>query len=158
MHTLTAHRVTPAVTRTRERSALQPLIYLAWIVALTATLGSLYFSEIRGFIPCTLCWWQRILMYPMSITLGVATFRGDARGWAYAQPLSLTGLAVSTHHYLIQKIPGYGPAAACNSGVPCHAEYIEWAGFITIPFLAGTAFLLISVLLLTHATRTAKRA
>jgi disulfide bond formation protein DsbB len=122
-------------------------LYLAWLVSIGATVGSLYFSEIRHFVPCALCWWQRIFMYPLVVVLGVATFRQDVQAWRTALPLSLVGLGTSTYHYLIQKVPGMAPPASCASGVPCGAEYINWFGFVTIPFLAGTAFLIITVAL-----------
>ncbi len=122
-------------------------IYLAWLVAIVATAGSLYFSEVRSFVPCALCWWQRILMYPLVVVLGVATFRQDAAVWRTALPLSVLGLGTSTYHYLVQKVPGFAPPASCASGVPCTAQYINWFGFVSISFLAGVAFLLITVFL-----------
>ena len=122
-------------------------LYLAWLLALVATLGSLYFSEVRHFIPCQLCWYQRILMYPLVVILGVASYRQDRSATAYALPLALLGVGVSLFHYLDQKIPGFGPPGLCSSGVPCNAAYIDWFGFITIPFLALIAFSGISVAL-----------
>lgn len=123
------------------------LLYIAWLVALTATLGSLYFSEIRGFIPCELCWVQRILMYPLSIILGIAAYRGDTGIKKYVLPLSMIGIVVSSYHYMLQKIPGFGGFRPCVQGVPCDVMYINWFGFITIPFLALTAFILITIAL-----------
>jgi len=132
-------------------------LYAAWVVAIAAMSGSLYFSEVRHFVPCTLCWWQRILMYPLVPLLGIATFRQDHGVWRYALPLSVVGLGTSTYHYLIQKVPGFAPPASCAIGVPCSAAYINWFGFVTIPLLAGTAFLLITVslVLLARGERSA---
>ncbi len=130
-----------------------PLLYPAWLVALVATLGSLYFSEVRGFVPCTLCWYQRILMYPLVLLLGVATYRQDERGFAYVLPLSLAGMFVSTYHVLEQNVPGFGAPALCAAGVPCSAKYINWLGFISIPVLALTAFTIITVLLFVSRAR-----
>jgi disulfide bond formation protein DsbB len=129
--------------RVREKT-----IYLAWIVTLVATLGSLYFSEIRGFIPCELCWYQRILMYPLSILLGMAAFRQDGAIRKYILSLSIIGGLISTFHYLQQKIPGFTTIKPCTNGIPCSAQYINWLGFITIPFLALTAFVLVTILML----------
>ena len=84
-----------------------PLLYPAWVVALVATLGSLYFSEIRGFVPCTLCWYQRILMYPLVLILGVATYRQDERGFAYSLPLSVAGILASVHSTRLKIKNGY---------------------------------------------------
>jgi disulfide bond formation protein DsbB len=122
-------------------------LYLAWLLAIVATLGSLYYSEVRMFVPCSLCWWQRILMYPLVLVLGVATFRQDATVWRYALPLSGLGLATSSYHYLIQKVPSLAAPAACAVGVPCTVQYVNYFGFITIPFMAGVAFLLVTIAL-----------
>jgi disulfide bond formation protein DsbB len=114
-------------------------------VAISATVGSLYFSEVRAFVPCVLCWWQRIAMYPLVVVLGVATFRQDRGAWVYALPLAVIGLGTSVYHYLIQKVPGLAPPAMCAVGVPCTAQYVNYFGFVTIPFMAGVAFLLITL-------------
>ena len=123
-------------------------LYLAWLVSIAATVGSLYFSEVRLFVPCALCWWQRVLMYPLVVVLGVATFRQDLQAWRTALPLSLVGLGTATYHVLLQKVPGLAPPAGCAAGVPCNVQYIDWFGFVTIPFLAAVAFLVITVALL----------
>lgn len=124
------------------------VLYLAWLVAVVATLGSLYFSEIKEFIPCELCWYQRILMYPLSILLGIAAFFDEHHIRKYVLPLSILGMLISTFHYMEQKIPGFAAIKPCTQGVPCNAQYINWFGFVTIPFLALTGFTLITVLLL----------
>ncbi len=130
-------------------------LYLAWIVALTATLGSLYFSEVRHFVPCTLCWYQRILMYPLAIVLGIASYRQDGAVRGYVLPLSVLGMGFATYHVLEQNIAGFGAPALCRAGVPCNLHYIHWLGFITIPVLSLTAFTLITVLLSTMRGRRA---
>jgi disulfide bond formation protein DsbB len=122
-------------------------LYFAWIIAIVATAGSLYFSEVRNFIPCTFCWYQRILMYPLVILFGIASYRGDKGVIAYSLPFSVIGIFIAGYHYLDQKIPTFGPPTACSAGVPCNMAYINWSGFITIPFLALTAFTLITVIL-----------
>jgi len=108
-------------------------LIIALIVAWTATLGSLYFSEIRHFIPCTLCWYQRILMYPLSIILLVGIIRRDQGIAYYVLPFSSVGILVSTYHYLIQKTDLFSESTACVSGVPCTATGITWLGIVTIP-------------------------
>ncbi|AQU79524.1 MULTISPECIES: disulfide oxidoreductase [Planococcus] len=124
------------------------LLYGAWFLALIATLGSLYFSEIRGFVPCELCWYQRIAVYPLILILGIATFRNDIKVFIYVLPLSLLGGIISILHYLEQKVPGFAGIKPCVSGIPCSSEYINWIGFVTIPFLAFIAFALISILMI----------
>jgi disulfide bond formation protein DsbB len=117
------------------------------LISVIATLGSLYFSDIKGFIPCELCWYQRIFMYPLSILLGIATFYNERQIIKYALPLSIIGGGISLFHYMEQKVPGFAEIKPCTQGVPCTAEYINWFGFITIPFLALTAFILITGIL-----------
>jgi len=121
------------------------VLYFAWLVSVLATLGSLYFSEIKGFIPCDLCWFQRIFMYPLVVILGIGTFQSDISVKKFVLPLSIVGGLISLFYYLEQKVPGFGGIRPCVSGVPCSAEYINWFGFVTIPFLALTAFTLISI-------------
>lgn len=123
-------------------------LYIAWVISLTATLGSLYFSEIREFVPCELCWIQRIFMYPLTILLGIAAFTNDVRMRLYVLPLTLVGGAISLYHYLVQKVPGFADIKPCVQGVPCNIQYINWFGFVTIPFLALTAFTLMSIVLI----------
>ena len=125
-------------------------LYLAWLVTLVATGGSLYFSEVAGFVPCTLCWYQRILMYPQAILLGVGAYRRDTNLIVYLLPINLLGMGVALFHYLEQKVPGFGAPAVCRQGVPCSVEYINWLGFITIPLLSLTAFTLVTLLLVAH--------
>jgi disulfide bond formation protein DsbB len=122
-------------------------LYLAWVVSLVAVTGSLFFSEYIGYEPCKLCWFQRIFMYPQAILLAIACYKNDRRQIPYLLPLSVIGGSISLYHYAEQKIPGLAKLLPCTSGVPCNEDYINWLGFITIPFLALIAFILIFVLL-----------
>ncbi len=123
-------------------------LYFAWLVSVIATLGSLYFSEIKGYIPCELCWYQRILMYPLALILGIGTFQNDVTVKRFVLPMAIMGWLISLFHYLQQKVPGFASIKPCKSGVPCSAEYINWFEFITIPFLSFTAFSLVLVFML----------
>ena len=123
-------------------------LYFAWLVALIATAGSLYFSEVRQFVPCALCWFQRVFMYPLALLLGIASFRQDTSVRVYLLPLSVVGGLVALYHVLEQNVPGFAAPTMCQVGVPCAAKYINWLGFISIPVLALTAFVLITALLL----------
>ncbi len=120
-------------------------LFVALLAAWVAMLGSLYFSEVAGFVPCKLCWIQRILMYPLTAILLVAVLRRDDGVPAYVLPFSLIGIGVSTYHYLLQKTDIFPESTVCAGGVPCSIAYINWLGFITIPFLALTAFVIISI-------------
>ncbi|WP_438447930.1 disulfide oxidoreductase [Gorillibacterium sp. sgz5001074] len=120
-------------------------LFLAWVVAVTATLGSLYFSEIMQYIPCKLCWIQRIFMYPLAILLGIATVKKDYKITGYVLSLTIPGGLVSLYHYLYEKTDWFHAASNFCGENPCDIEYINWFGFVTIPFLALVAFILITV-------------
>jgi disulfide bond formation protein DsbB len=124
------------------------LIYLAWIIALVATVGSLFFSEVMGLPPCILCWYQRIAMYPLVLIIACGILTQDARMKFYALPLCASGLIISTYHNLLYY--GILPESIlpCTAGVSCTSRQIEWFGFITIPLLALAAFVCLSVCLL----------
>lgn len=121
-------------------------LWLAWLVAFAATVGSLIYSEVIGFEPCRLCWFQRIAMYPLSIVLLVGAIRKDWAAKYYALPLSLIGAGISMWHYLVQAFPTL-EGGSCDLNNPCSSKYVDVFGFISIPFMAGTAFIVISVLL-----------
>lgn len=127
------------------------LLAFAWLVALVATIGSLYYSEVRLFPPCTLCWYQRIAMYPLVFMLAIATWRGDTGIRPYALTLSLVGLFWSGYHLLEQRVPGFAPSV-CRGPIPCNIEFIP---SFPIPLQAAIAFLLISIAL--FMVRPAKR-
>ncbi|MED1202382.1 disulfide oxidoreductase [Heyndrickxia acidicola] len=118
---------------------------IAWIAAIFSMSGSLFFSEVMNFVPCTLCWYQRILMYPLVFILGVAVYKRDFRVYRYVMPLSGIGMLISLYHYSIQKIPFMREVQICKSGIPCTEQYINWLGFITIPLLALVGFIIITV-------------
>ena len=126
------------------------------LVASVATVGSLYFSESAGFIPCELCWYQRILMYPLAVILIVAAIRRDERVRPYALALALIGLPISVYHYLIEHFPSIAAEGACDLASPCTAPWFKEFGFITLAYMAGSAFLLIILLML--ATMRSKEA
>lgn len=120
-------------------------LFLAFAAGLIATLGSLYFSEIKGYEPCSLCWYQRILMYPFTIILAIAIIKKDYEIAIYTTVLSLIGACISTYHVLIQKVPFFTDKAASCGRIPCTGDYINWFGFITIPMLALIAFVIIFI-------------
>lgn len=141
--------------RQRRKRMNKPLL-LSWITAIIATLGSLYFSEVQHFIPCTLCWYQRIFMYPLVIILGTAVYRNDKEIYKYVLPLSIVGMLISGYHTLLQKVPYIQQFEMCTTGVPCSKDYINWLGFITIPLLAFIAFTMITVCLVVLARSKAR--
>ena len=124
--------------------------YLAWVQALVATTGSLYFSEVLRFIPCSLCWYQRILMYPLVAILTVGILLRDERLRAYVLPLSLAGWLVALYHNLLSWGLISEGIVPCTAGVSCTVEWINWFGFITIPLLSLIAFSVISLAMIFH--------
>lgn len=133
----------------RRRFAGHDRDLLGWAagVALVATLGSLYLSDVVGFVPCSLCWYQRIAMYPLWVILGVAFWRNEPAVWAYALPLPLIGVAISAYHVMVQYRPNL-EVAACTGGIPCSARYLLVYGFVSIPVMAAGAFLFVAACLL----------
>ena len=134
-------------SKTALRKELQAItLELATMIATGATLGSLYFSEIRNFVPCEYCWYQRIAMYPLALILLIATIRRDKNIIPYALSLSLSGLALSAYHYQLQLFPEQ--SSSCGFDASCTYRWIEVFGFITIPLLALTSFVFISMILI----------
>lgn len=119
-------------------------LYVALLAAWIAMLGSLYFSEVAGYIPCTFCWYQRILMYPLTAVIAVGLLRRDRHLPLLVLPFSVLGIGISGYHYLLQKTDLFMDLATCQVGVPCSGIWINWFGFVTIPFLALTAFVIIT--------------
>lgn len=120
------------------------LIFIA-VISLIATLGSLYFSDIRGFPPCTLCWYQRIFMYPIIAIATIGILQKNEKSAAITAFFSIVGGMISLYHYGIQKLVFLQDSAPSCGTVSCTGHYINYLGFITIPFLALTAFLLIAI-------------
>lgn len=119
----------------------------AWVVALLAMTGSLYFSEIAHYTPCTLCWYQRIAMYPLVLILGIAAWRRDPGVRIYAIPLATIGATIAAYHYLLEWFPSLD-TGACVVGIPCTQVWFRQFGFVSLPFLALIAFLLVIAFLL----------
>lgn len=113
----------------------------AFLVAAVATIGSLFFSEIGHFIPCKLCWYQRIFMYPQAIILGIATVRNDLSVVKYLIPLSIVGGIIALYHYILQMAPF--PLPCTDEIASCAAKQFAQYGYITIPLMSLTAFFLI---------------
>lgn len=126
------------------------IVYLAWAQACIATFGSLYFSEVMRLPPCTLCWYQRILMYPLVLIIATGILRKDRGIHLYVLPVSVLGLTIAIYHNLLY----YGiipeNIQPCTVGIPCTTIQIEWLGFITIPLMSLTAFLVTSTCMVVH--------
>ncbi|MGB5794120.1 disulfide oxidoreductase [Poseidonibacter sp.] len=123
------------------------IIFLSFLVATIATLGSLFFSEIMQFVPCSMCWYQRIFMYPLVLIFLINLLYPDRFIFKYAMPLVITGWLFSFYHNLLMFKIIPESVVPCVQGVPCSTVYINWFGFITIPFLSFIAYTTILVLL-----------
>jgi len=124
----------------------QQAVWLAWLVAATATGGSLFFSQVAHFPPCQYCWYQRICMYPLAIILLVGGLLRDRRAVLYAAVFPLVGAVISIYHIYIEVNPDK-ESASCKAGIPCSTRWIQEFGYITIPRMALSGFALIAVLL-----------
>jgi disulfide bond formation protein DsbB len=132
------------------------LAYLAWVQSLVATAGSLFFSEVMKLPPCSLCWFQRIMMYPLVFILATGLYLEDKRVKFYALPLSITGLLISIYHNLLYYNIIPDAIVPCSTGVSCTTRQIVWFGFITIPLMSLTAFTVITVAMLMYMREPAK--
>lgn len=124
-------------------------LLLAFIVALVATSGSLYYSEVALYPPCKLCWFQRIFMYPQVILLGMSLYRKEKSIIPYSIGLSIVGGLIAAYHYYMQVSPSsvFIPCSTVGISVSCTAREFTHLGYITIPMMSLTAFLLIIALL-----------
>lgn len=118
---------------------------IALVVALIATVGSLFLSNVLGWAPCHLCWFQRIFMYPLVLMFGVSLFFDDRNVSDYVIPMTVIGGGISVYHYLIQ-IVGALQSTCSESGISCSQTYTFYFDYITIPVMALTAFLIILIL------------
>jgi len=142
-----------AILLFRRKTALgyigRNAIVLSFIIALSATLGSLFYSEIIGYEPCTLCWFQRIFMYPQVILLGMLLWKKRGAGIVDGSIiLSIIGTAIALYHHLLQI--GLTPELPCSAtgySVSCAERFVMSFGYITIPLMTFTAFVLIALLL-----------
>jgi disulfide bond formation protein DsbB len=141
----------PALTSIREDLG-RAAVPLAWLVALVATLGSLYFSEIADFVPCRLCWYERICMYPLAVVLGIATFRRDRDVRVYVAPIAAIGAVIATYHTWIQAYPPTGGTSFCTLDAPCTERYVWEFGFVSLPLMALAGFLFIVTMMLLART------
>lgn len=141
-----------ALARRQVPAWLQELaLPTATVITAVATVGSLWMSEVAGYIPCELCWYQRIAMYPLPIVLGVAWWRGDGQVWRTVTPLAALGGAVSIWHLAVERVPSL--AGACDPATPCAVRWVEAFGVFTLPAMALVGF--VAAIVLSLAARPA---
>jgi disulfide bond formation protein DsbB len=118
---------------------------LTLLVAAVATAGSLYFSEVVHYVPCRLCWFQRVAMYPITVIALVGLLRRDRGARWYLLPLAAIGLLISSYHYLIEWKPALDTGACALFGPACSDIWFRSFGFVTLAFMAlcGFAFIIV---------------
>jgi disulfide bond formation protein DsbB len=119
-------------------------IYIILIQVIVAILGSLYYSDIKQYEPCILCWYQRICMYSMFPMIVTALLRKENKIYQYTLPVSILGLFIAIYHNLLYT--GVIKTEFCTTGISCTSKYVEYFGFITIPFMSMIGFLVIIIL------------
>jgi disulfide bond formation protein DsbB len=113
-----------------------------WTLAIAgvSTVGSLYFSEVADYIPCRLCWFQRIFMYPIAVIALVALIRRDRVSHVYTVPLAAIGSVIALYHYLIETGVFEDSESCLAIGMSCAAVWFEGFGFVTLSFMALCGF------------------
>jgi disulfide bond formation protein DsbB len=146
----------PGQARGVEDASAWTLVFCGWLIATASTLGALFFGEIMKLPPCSMCWYQRIFMFPMTLILPFALFPFDRNVLRSVLPLAGFGGLLAAFHVLL--VEGVIPerVAPCRQGVPCSETVAEWFGFVTIPLLSLTAFAAITVLLVLALSRSPK--
>ncbi len=126
----------------------QYILPLAFLVAILAAMASFLLSAMYNLVPCELCWYQRVLMFPIPLLLGIAILRRDYRVYWYVMPLSITGIIISFYQSLLQWGVMGESSLTCNDLVPCGEAQVEFFGFATIPFGAFVFFSVITALMI----------
>lgn len=121
------------------------LLPAAFLVSLTATLGSLWFSEAVGFVPCKLCWYQRIAVFPLPLLLGGILLRRDRRAALLVLPSTVLGACVAVWHWLVERVPSLSGATSCAVDVPCSIPWFTEFGFVTLAWMAFSTLAFVAV-------------
>ncbi|WP_041460237.1 disulfide formation protein [Chlamydia psittaci] len=125
-------------------------LYFAWLICCTGTVMSIYYSYLLNIEPCVLCYYQRICLFPLSVILGIATYREDSLVKIYALPLSIIGMVIAVYQICLQEIAGM-TIDICGR-VSCSTKLFIF-GFITIPMASALAFCAISCLLILSGSK-----
>lgn len=130
------------------------LLLLAWMVAVAATAAALFLGEVMGMVPCQLCWFQRVFMFPLALLLGIAAFRGDCQGAVYGIALAVAGAAVAAYHTAL--VAGWVPQwwIPCGAGPSCTDQSLAILGGIQLPWLSLGSFVAIGLLLAAYLRKT----
>lgn len=130
---------------------------LTLLIATSSMLGSLFFSDALKLPPCTLCWYQRICMYPLVLILAVCIWKKDKNLPFFVLPLSFIGTIIAIYHNLLYYKIIPGSLAPCTLGISCTTKQIELFGFITIPLLSLLSFIAIDILMLLYKKQSTNK-
>lgn len=129
----------------------QIYLYVAWILASGMSLASLYLSQILHLTPCTLCWCQRIFLFPLPILLGIALFKGFLGIFPYALPFPLLAMGFAGYQVVIEYFPSLQKGLMCSQAVSCLSSASLLWGFLSPPLAScGGSFLIFLFLLLSY--------
>lgn len=125
---------------------------LGFLISLSATLFSLVYSEIVGFLPCYLCWFARIFMFPLVLIFGSAIWHKDRKVVKYVLPILVIGFFVSVYHNFGYYFGETGTLPCDASGVSCYQQIVsEFGGYISVPMLSLTSVVaLVTIVLVAH--------
>lgn len=137
----------------KQQESAWMILFFCWLISMIATLGSLFFSNVMGYEPCVLCWYQRIFMYPLAVIFLLALFPLDRHVVRYALPISLIGLGFAVYHYLLYMGSIPEDLQPCGEGASCAEVNLEMFGFITIPMLSILSYTGIILLLVIFKNR-----
>ncbi len=143
----------PPSTRVPEFEPLWPPLFMAWLLTLAASAGSLFLGEVMGMTPCVLCWYQRIAMYPLVLILGLGLLDSDHRCVRYALPIAGAGWALALYHCLVFWGLLSESLSPCGKGSSCADAELQVAGLVPIPLLSLVAFTALLALLLSARKR-----
>jgi disulfide bond formation protein DsbB len=123
-------------------------LFLAWLVSMIATAAALFIGEVMGMMPCVLCWYQRIAMFPLALFLGFALLQEQRAFILPSLLLSLSGLCIAAYHTALYWNWLDPTVTPCGNGPSCKQQVLQIFGAVDLPMLSWLAFAAISVLLI----------
>ncbi|MEJ6781026.1 disulfide bond formation protein B [Aminobacter sp. Piv2-1] len=142
-----AEKVSGSTRPSSDANSMWSMLFLAWLVALVASLGALFIGEVMGQTPCVLCWYQRAFMFPLAIVLAVGALRSDSGTWRFGLPLAVVGSGIAFYHSLLYAGVLAEALEPCGQGPSCTDAAMTIFGSIPLPFLSFIAFAAIALLL-----------
>lgn len=133
-----------ALERVRSRG-----LWIAFLFAISGSALTLLYSEVFGFPPCPLCWWQRVFLYSQAVLFAVAAWRKDLGIALYGIVLSSLGLGVGLYHHALQVLPHGSLPCPAEGTVSCAQRFLFEFGYVTFPLMAASLFAFLAILMWT---------